>query len=168
MVGADPSIDRRRVLKTTGTALAGLSAYSGLGGASEAGDAQKSGEQVVPDEERFSDDLKKGYVLGTYKNPVTPETIRKIQKKVLKNREKSGAIVHDPTAKPAKEYQKSGDSGQVLGYAFKLENGRPSIFIKEEPKVISSKNNLPVKDKKNAVTSAHNDTLEFLNNNGGE
>jgi len=98
-----------------------------------------SDEGPQPNKPQYSDDHKKGYARGTFRRPVSPDTISEIQNRVLdtvrESSNKGGIAVIDPYAEPTGP--KTGQK-RILGFVFKWAEGSAHIYVREEPEIIGS------------------------------
>lgn len=173
MVRDNSNISRRKILQTAGISIASISSYTSISNASQI----IASQPTDPNTPKFSEDMKKGYSLGTFNNPVTPNTIREIQSTVLDNvpsKEKSdGVILHDPNAKPKKENMGEYGNSRPIGYALKWENDTPHIknirrpIIKTKTGTMDS-NTAPSKMKRKCENSTRERINAFISNDGDD
>lgn len=124
--------DRRKVLKTTGLALAGLTSIGPV--------SADSSPQSEPNVANIVNQGKGGYAIGNHNNPVTSKTIQNIQRALVDNlpeqRDRGqGIILSDPTAKPLDEnvqFENEMDKQNIIGFAMKWEDGIPHTKVKRD------------------------------------
>ena len=149
-------IDRRSVLKTSAASLAGIFTTTGSVIATR-GKNSIGNSPVEANQAQFDKDKLRGFAKGTHNNPITPDTIMSIQRSLINNqpdeRKQNNAILHDPTAEPADEYQ--SDNKTVLGYGIKWRNKSPCIYIK------TSQNSME-NEKKRIEDKSHRNVDEFM------
>lgn len=155
-----PRIDRRRY-------LAGIAAGS-LGGIAvntEIAEATRQ-NRPQPNEPQYSKDMKKGWARGTFNKPIDPDIINDIQYRVINAvgdaSAQDGPVLIDSHAEP-NEGKTSND--RILGFGFKLVDGSPDIYVREEPTVVGTAELAPGQ-KRHEEKQAFENVKNFINKRG--
>lgn len=151
---------RRKLLKATGASISGL---AGVASVDTVAANQRSGSKDE-NEPKSANNGNAVYAKGTFQNPVTPDTIRELHNMILANepsdREATGAMLPDPTAEPAEEFEHHENI--ILGYGVKWKNNSPHIQVKQAPK----SNSMSDENKQYIIRNSHSAIDRFVNGQG--
>ena len=156
------SINRRRYLSTV-TSITGAATLGSQVVVADQSESNKPNTPIYPQDSS----KKAGFSVGTYDEPITSNTIRRIQETVASNIsddvDGEGIVMSRPYDQKLDSQQESTD--KIFGYGLKWTGRSLKAFVHEEPTIISDGDkNRPCPEAQRRIEQiVHNKTLDFIN-----